>query len=266
MYASPTTVNGAFTPSNRRVVARATCAIVWWRCAWPDARRRVASMASASRGGSGGACVDARAPVHMSLVVNGASGAARRATKFVRSAKQFAGVAKDNSARAPRAVARRGALGRALFFGRCLRAQPKLVLRRAVRSVLMVCSINHLARCFERVSQLFDAFAKSECRCGHRPKCAELESKRTQNAGSTSRFTRHMTALGPPRPLGAVCVSAARGRVRPRGSLPEFKPLSCALIPGNAGRIGKRQSAHGWPAAGRARAGRTKTRHPGISL
>ena len=53
LYASPTTVNGAFTPSRRRVVARATWAIVWWRCAWPDARRRAASMASASRGGAG---------------------------------------------------------------------------------------------------------------------------------------------------------------------------------------------------------------------
>ena len=161
-------------------------------------------MASASLGGSGGGCVEARAPVHMSLVVNGASGAVRRATKFVRSANEAAGVARKSSASA-----------RALNFGRCLRAQPKLVLRCAVRGVIMVCSINHLARCFERVSQLFDAFAKSECRCGHRPKCAELESKRTQNATSISRFTRHMTALGPPRPLGAVCVSsAARGRVR----------------------------------------------------
>ena len=175
MYASPTTVSGAFTPSNRRVVARATWAIVWWRCAWPDARRRAASMASASRGGAGAGCVDARAPVHMSFVVNGASGAARRATKFVLRARDVAGVARDNNARAPRAVARRGALGRALFFGRCLRAQPKLVLRRAVRSVITVCSAGHLARSSERVSQLFDAFAKSEhrCgRCGHRPKYA----------------------------------------------------------------------------------------------
>ena len=170
-------------------------------------------MASASRGAGGG--VDARAPVHMSFAPSGASGAARRATKFVRSANEVAGVDSVSSASAPRAVARRGALGRALFFGRCLRAQPKLVVRRAVRTVITVCSVGHLARCFERVSQLFDAFAKSECRCGHRPKCAELESKRTQNAGSISRFTRHMTALGPPRPLGAVCVSsAARGRVR----------------------------------------------------
>ena len=172
LYASPTTVNGAFTPSNRRVVARATWAIVWWRCAWPDARRRAASMASASLGASGGAgCEEARARVHMSLVVNGASGAARRATKFVRSARDFAGVASDNIASATRAVA----LGRVLFFGRCLRAQPKLVVRRAVRSVITVCSVRHLARCFERVSQLFDAFAKSEhrCgRCGHRPKYA----------------------------------------------------------------------------------------------
>ena len=35
----------------------------------------------------------ARAPVHMSFLVNGASGAARRATKFVRSARASAGVA-----------------------------------------------------------------------------------------------------------------------------------------------------------------------------
>ena len=121
-------------------------------------------MASASTAGAGAGRVEARAPVHMSFAPSGASGAVRRATKFVRRANAAAGVAKDNSARAPRAVARRGALGRALFFGRCLRAQPKLVLRRAVRSVITVCSVGHLARTFERVSQLFDAFAKSEHR------------------------------------------------------------------------------------------------------
>ena len=181
-------------------------------------------MASASTGAGGGR-VEARAPVHMSFWPSGASGAVRRATKFVRRANAAAGVAKDNSARAPRAVARRGALGRALFFGRCLRAQPKLVVRRAVRSVITVGSVGRLAMCFERVSQLFDAFAKSECRCGHRPKCAELESKRTQNAGSISRFTRHMTALGPPRPLGAVCVLVQRlGRVWPRAARQEERP------------------------------------------
>ena len=175
MYASPTTVSGAFTPSRRRVVARATLAIVLWRCAWPNARRRAASMASASTAGAGGGRVDARAPVHMSFWPSGASGAARRATKLVRSANAAAGVAKDNSARAPRAVARRGGLGRALIFGRCLRAQPKLVLRGVVRSVITVGSVGHLARCFERVSQLTDAFAKSEhrcVRCGHQPKYA----------------------------------------------------------------------------------------------
>ena len=31
LYASPTTVSGALTPSSRRVVARATVAMVWWR-------------------------------------------------------------------------------------------------------------------------------------------------------------------------------------------------------------------------------------------
>ncbi|CAH0375810.1 unnamed protein product, partial [Pelagomonas calceolata] len=112
LYASPTTVSGAFTPSSRRVVARATLAIVLWRCAWPDARRRAASMASASSGASGGGCVEARAPIHMSFVVNGASGAARRATKFVRSANAAAGVAWDSSVSVTRAVARR--------FGRCM--------------------------------------------------------------------------------------------------------------------------------------------------
>ena len=225
-------------------------------------------MASASLGGSG-AGVEARAPVHMSFWPSGASGAVRRATKFVLRAKELVGVARVSSANALRAVALRGALGRALFFGRCLRAQPKLVLRGGVRSVITVCSVGHLARCFERVSQLFDAFAKSEhrCgRCGHRPKYA-LNFETNVLGTPTSNITRQTTALGPRRPLGAVAVlSAARGRVWPRGSLAEFKPLSCATIPGNAGGIGKRGSTHGCPAAKRARAGRTKTRHPGISL
>jgi len=108
LYASPTTVNGAFTPSSRRVVARATWAIVWWRCAWPDALRRAASMASASTAGAGAGRVEARAPVHMSFAPSGASGAARRATKFVRSANEAAGVARDNSVSVTRAVTRRG--------------------------------------------------------------------------------------------------------------------------------------------------------------
>ena len=86
--------------------------------------------------------------------------------------------------------------------------------------------------------------------------CAELRNERTKNADSTSKITRQTTALGPPRPLGAVAgFSAARGRVWPRGSLAAFKPLRCAMIPGNAGRIGKRQSAHGCP-GGEARASR----------
>ena len=219
MYASPTTVNGAFTPSRRRVVARATWAIVWWRCAWPDARRRAASMASASLGAGGGR-VEARAPVHMSFVDNGASGAARRATKFVRRARDFAGVTRKSSVRAPRAVARRGALGRALFFGRCLRAQPKLVLRRAVRSVITVCSVRHLARCFERVSQLFDAFAKSEhrCgRCGHRPKYAlnfETNVLGTPVESRKSPVKRRLYALEDPsgRSVSQVQRAAASGR------------------------------------------------------
>ncbi len=141
LYASPTTVNGAFTPSNRRVVARATVASVLWRCAWPDARRRAASMASASTAGAGGGRVEARAPVHMSFVVNGASGAARRATKFVRSANEVAGVASASNVTVTRALARRGGLGRgglmrALYFGRSnaalLMAQLKLFMRAAV--------------------------------------------------------------------------------------------------------------------------------------
>ena len=92
---------------------------------------------------------------------------------------------------------------------------------------------------------------------------AELRNERTRNHISSSKFTRQTTALGLPRPLGAVCVlSAARGRVWPRGSLAEFKPLRCATIPGNAGRIGKRESAHGWPAARRARARPSKSTPP----
>ena len=101
-------------------------------------------MASASLGGSGGGRVEARAPVHMSFVASGASGAARRATKFVRSAREAAGVAWDSSVSVARVVARRGltrvvarrGLERALNFGRCnealLMAQLKLFMRAAV--------------------------------------------------------------------------------------------------------------------------------------
>ena len=84
-------------------------------------------MASASLGGSGGGRVEARAPVHMSFVVNGASGAAtpcaaapRRFKKVVRSANAAAGfVADDSNVTVKRAVVRRG-VGRALEFGRCM--------------------------------------------------------------------------------------------------------------------------------------------------
>ena len=98
-------------------------------------------MASASTAGAGGGRVEARAPVHMSFVVNGASGAARRATKFVRSAKDVAGVASASNVTVTRALARRGGLGRvglgrALYFGRSnaalLMAQLKLFMRAAV--------------------------------------------------------------------------------------------------------------------------------------
>ena len=101
-------------------------------------------MASASTAGAGGGRgrVEARAPVHMSFVVNGASGAAtpcaaapRRFKKVVRRANAAAGFAPDSSVSVTRAVARRG-LRRALNFGRCnealLMAQLKLVLSAAV--------------------------------------------------------------------------------------------------------------------------------------
>merc|ERR1719305_1735254 len=91
-------------------------------------RRRAASMASASLGASGGACEEARAPVHMSFAPSGASGAVRRATKFVRSANAAAGVARNSSARAPRA---RG-LGQPLAFGRCMLLRANKLLFRAV--------------------------------------------------------------------------------------------------------------------------------------
>ena len=96
-------------------------------------------MASASRGGAGGACEEARAPVHMSLVVNGAAtpcaAAPRRFRKVVRSANAAAGFADDSNVTVKRAVVRRG-VGRALEFGRCnealLIAQLKLFIRAAV--------------------------------------------------------------------------------------------------------------------------------------
>ena len=115
-------------------------------------------MASASLGGAGGGRVEARAPVHMSFWPSGASGAVRRATKFVRSAKEVAGVASPasvSSVSATCAVARRG-LRRALYFGRSnealLIAQLKLFIRAAVISVSTAGSVEHLARCVERVS------------------------------------------------------------------------------------------------------------------
>ena len=67
----------------------------------------------------------------MSFVVNGASGAVRRATKFVRSAREAAGVVLDSSVSVTRTVARRG-VGRALNFGRCMLLRAHKLLFRAV--------------------------------------------------------------------------------------------------------------------------------------
>ena len=179
LYASPTIVNGAFTPSRRRVVARATLAIVLWRCAWPAARTRAASMASASTAGAGGGRVEARAPVHMSFVVNGASGAVRRATKFVRRASEAAGVASDNIASARRA---RG-LGRRCML---LRAH-KLLFRAVLCQILPAIGSSDLSRLVAALvlSAITFALSKQGRTKMTVPKnSAELETKRTRNAGS----------------------------------------------------------------------------------
>ena len=136
-------------------------------------------MASASTAGSGGGRVEARAPVHMSFVVNGASGAARRATKFVRSAREAVGVASDNIASARRA---RG-LGR--DFGRCmlLRAH-KLLFRAVLCQILPAIGSSDLSRLVAALvlSAITFALSKQGRTKMTVPKnSAELETKRRLN-------------------------------------------------------------------------------------
>ena len=67
-----------------------------------------------------------------------------------------------------------------------------------------------------------------------------------------------MMPLGPPRRLGPVCVlSAARGRVWPRGSLAEFSP---SVAPGSPGKRGRDRQTPVRPRAarGEARASQAK--------
>ena len=95
LYASPTTVNGALAPSIRRRVARArrsrSCGggahgptRAGGRPRWPRPLLLVPAARGAPRRARRSTC---------RLLPSGASGAARRATKFVRSASVAAGVA-----------------------------------------------------------------------------------------------------------------------------------------------------------------------------
>ena len=161
-------------------------------------------MASGFVGGSGGGRVEARAPVHMSFVVNGASGAAtpcaaapRRFKKVVRSANAAAGLADDSNVTVKRAVVRRG-VGRALEFGRCMLFRAhKLLFRAVLCQILPAIGGSDLSRLVAALvlSAITFALSKQGRTKMTVPKnSAELETKRTRNAGSSSIFTRHMTA------------------------------------------------------------------------
>ena len=104
MYASPTTVSGAFTPrrSRPRSRARATRRSCGGGARGPT---RQAGGLDGLRlvGGSGGGRVE-RAPVHMSFVAERRERRAQAGARSSSAAREAAGVAKDNSVSVTRAV------------------------------------------------------------------------------------------------------------------------------------------------------------------